>query len=250
MAVKDYNVDPDLNTTISGINIAEGCAPSGINNAIRQLMADVKEASEEQTSKDAEQDADIAAAQSSADAAQSSVDAVQESVYSLDTALRTLIAQEVAKRISRYGDNMEGALKFGNLGAVYHDYNSASESLNIGLVEEIVGRSAILSLRSSRATDTPGSFWIGARNAYGGRYLVGSVDGPLSWGNERVLTSGGVWTQNVSGGQFTVPAGGAWSCFIFGRTGTTTWLSADTVAGGTFINTGMAEVSVIGIRVA
>ena len=42
MAVKDYSTTPDLNTRISGINIAEGCAPSGINNAIRQLMADVK----------------------------------------------------------------------------------------------------------------------------------------------------------------------------------------------------------------
>lgn len=43
MAVKDYSINPDENTTISGINIAEGCPPSGINNAIRQLMADVKQ---------------------------------------------------------------------------------------------------------------------------------------------------------------------------------------------------------------
>ena len=59
MAIKDYSTDPDLNTQISGINIAEGCAPSGINNAIRQLMADVKEAGEAQAAKDAEQDAAI-----------------------------------------------------------------------------------------------------------------------------------------------------------------------------------------------
>ena len=50
MAVKDYNTNPDLNTTISGINIAEGCPPSGINNAIRQLMADVKQNADDQTS--------------------------------------------------------------------------------------------------------------------------------------------------------------------------------------------------------
>lgn len=42
MALDDYNTNPDLNTRISGINIAEGCPPSGINNAIRQLMADLK----------------------------------------------------------------------------------------------------------------------------------------------------------------------------------------------------------------
>ena len=46
MAVSDYKTDPNENTTISGINIAEGCPPSGINNAIRQLMADVKTATE------------------------------------------------------------------------------------------------------------------------------------------------------------------------------------------------------------
>lgn len=48
MAVKDYSTNPDENTTISGINIAEGCAPSGINNAIRQLMADVRQNADEQ----------------------------------------------------------------------------------------------------------------------------------------------------------------------------------------------------------
>lgn len=60
MAVKDYNTDPDLNVTISGINIAEGCPPSGINNAIRQLMADVKAEQGVQAAKDEEQDAKIA----------------------------------------------------------------------------------------------------------------------------------------------------------------------------------------------
>lgn len=42
MAVSDYSTTPASNTAISGINIAEGCSPANINNAIRQLMADVK----------------------------------------------------------------------------------------------------------------------------------------------------------------------------------------------------------------
>lgn len=48
MGVKDYDLNPDNNTLINGINIAEGCPPSGINNAVRQLMADVKEDSDAQ----------------------------------------------------------------------------------------------------------------------------------------------------------------------------------------------------------
>lgn len=43
MAVADYSNTPASNTSVSGINIAEGCAPSGINNALRQIMADIKD---------------------------------------------------------------------------------------------------------------------------------------------------------------------------------------------------------------
>ena len=67
MAIKDYSTTPDMNTQISGINIAEGCAPSGINNAIRQLMADVKEEKEARDATQAAKDAAISTAQSSAD---------------------------------------------------------------------------------------------------------------------------------------------------------------------------------------
>lgn len=78
MAVKDYSTTPDLNVQISGINIAEGCPPSGINNAIRQLMADVKVEQDtrdaEQATRDAEQDEAIAEAKSSADAAKTTAD--------------------------------------------------------------------------------------------------------------------------------------------------------------------------------
>lgn len=83
MAVKDYSTNPDENTTISGINIAEGCPPSGINNAIRQLMADVKTEKEErdtaQATKDAAQDAAISAAQTAAKGADTKADVAQSS---------------------------------------------------------------------------------------------------------------------------------------------------------------------------
>lgn len=41
--ISEFSATAANNTDIGGINIAEGCAPSGINNAIRQLMADLKE---------------------------------------------------------------------------------------------------------------------------------------------------------------------------------------------------------------
>jgi microcystin-dependent protein len=42
MAVSDYSTNPDANTTIAGINIGELCNASNMNDAIRQLMADIK----------------------------------------------------------------------------------------------------------------------------------------------------------------------------------------------------------------
>ena len=42
MAVQDWCATASANTTIDGININEGCAPANINNAIRQVMADVR----------------------------------------------------------------------------------------------------------------------------------------------------------------------------------------------------------------
>jgi len=81
MSVQDYHVEAGLNVSISGINIAEGCAPSGINDAIRQLMADIREESEAQ----------VEAAALNAQA----VGAVDERVTTLDSTLRGLIAEQV-----------------------------------------------------------------------------------------------------------------------------------------------------------
>lgn len=41
-SVADYNTNPALNTAINGINIAELCAAAGYNDALRQIMADIK----------------------------------------------------------------------------------------------------------------------------------------------------------------------------------------------------------------
>ena len=42
MTVSDYSLTANSNGRISGINIAENCPPSMINNALRQMMADIR----------------------------------------------------------------------------------------------------------------------------------------------------------------------------------------------------------------
>jgi hypothetical protein len=41
--ISEWSATPANNTDIDGINLAEGCAPSGINDAIREMMAQVKD---------------------------------------------------------------------------------------------------------------------------------------------------------------------------------------------------------------
>jgi hypothetical protein len=41
--VSEWSSTPANNTDIANIDIAEGCAPSGVNNAIREMMAQVKD---------------------------------------------------------------------------------------------------------------------------------------------------------------------------------------------------------------
>ena len=40
-SVASYNTNPSLNVTVNGIDIAELCAASGYNDALRQIMADI-----------------------------------------------------------------------------------------------------------------------------------------------------------------------------------------------------------------
>lgn len=42
--LSDYSTTPGNNTDVAGINIAENCSPANINNAIRELMADLASA--------------------------------------------------------------------------------------------------------------------------------------------------------------------------------------------------------------
>ena len=41
--ISEFSATAGNNTDIDGINIAEGCAPSGINDAIRELMSQLKD---------------------------------------------------------------------------------------------------------------------------------------------------------------------------------------------------------------
>jgi hypothetical protein len=44
-SIRDFDATSSNNTDIQSVDISEGCSPAGINNAIRELMADIKDVS-------------------------------------------------------------------------------------------------------------------------------------------------------------------------------------------------------------
>lgn len=44
-SIRDYSATSSLNTDVQSVDISEGCAASGINNALREIMADLKDVS-------------------------------------------------------------------------------------------------------------------------------------------------------------------------------------------------------------
>lgn len=163
MAIKDYSTEPDMNTTISGINIAEGCAPSGINNAIRQLMADVKAGNAD-----------------------------------LDTTLRALIAQEVAKCLKTSGGTLTGAVFTSAMDILsstrndlYLNFNGGSNYLN-GATFTIYGKDAAA---------TPGWAVLRASDGTTFNQLILQPSGRASINGKAVITeAGGTMTGGIEFG--------------------------------------------------
>ena len=153
--------------------------------------------------------------------------------------------------ITSAGGNMTAALTFGHIGAVYHSTSSATESMNVGLAEGAVGRSAVLSLRSSRATDGPGSFWLGARSASAGdKYFAGTTEGWLGWMGHRIVTGNDIYVTSPSSTTFTLPAGGTWRYLCVRTEGDTNKAIIGQAAGGTTVNFNHQYAVAIAIRIA
>jgi hypothetical protein len=42
MAVENWNTNDTLNNTLEGVDVSEGCAPSGLNNMFRKMAAAIR----------------------------------------------------------------------------------------------------------------------------------------------------------------------------------------------------------------
>lgn len=204
MAVNDYNTDPDLNTSISGINIAEGCAPSGINNAIRQLMADVKTESGAQTAaiaaaKSAAISTASADATSKADAAQAAAEATAATALSAavttlnnkNTSQDTAIAAAQATAdaaLPMAGGRMTGTLSFTTDNAIYRSNHSNKLIISGGYGWSQGG---CIQLIGRDASADAGEVWIRAVNDEGWADLVLYPNRTLTLSGYPVLTSAG-----------------------------------------------------------
>lgn len=203
MAVSDYKTNPDENTTISGINIAEGCPPSGINNAIRQLMADVKQNADDQTSEFSKV---MTGATASADGKSGNVPAPKVSqrnlplrgdgqwgeyfscfvkgLYNSDTDKMTYgeLLTKLNNLLPKSGGKLTGGL-------IKNGYLAAAETSDSALALQggiDATNGAVLELYGASNVNLPGGFQLRARNGDTYSALLGTPDGRLQWGGKSI----------------------------------------------------------------
>lgn len=255
MAVRDYSDDPNLNTTISGINIAEGCPPSGINNAIRQLMADVKKNADEQDSAVAEE-------------ISSELSALEDKLSKVMTGATSSAAGAAGLVPAPAKGAQNCPLRGDGTWA-----NTLDARLLSSLVDfvALVGRddgTSRLSLRSQKDTNgaalnlygiscsslgggtLKGAFQLlAAKSSSSFKALVGDPDGDLRWDGDHVLNGGDVMLYGIqpNGAVQYLPDGGSWGLLRMQATaaGAVASFYAGRLAGGSAVNVKNGNTQVI-----
>lgn len=274
MGVKDYSTNPDNNTTISGINIAEGCPPSGINNAIRQLMADMKENDDEHTvmtgatasaagkfgyvpaPKAGDQDKPLAGSGKFVEWLECSVTGSSQFLRKDD---KNKISYEelFEKFLQVAGGTVNGGIILNGTLALQTGIIQSvlSDAKEFSIVASTGGASGgILSLRPLDSTENAGGFYLGAVNQQTSKYLRGDTSGSLTWGGNRVISGEDCVVISQKSDGFTLPAGGTWRyIFVTVVAGVTPDVDAGAgqAAGGTYIRTKTGGyVHVLCVRIA
>ena len=198
MSVADYNTDPDSNTSISGINIAEGCPPSGINNAIRQMMADVKTFIDSPTFSGGM----IVSSGATIDSVTVTSGATISGGISADTLTVTS------------GATISGGMTVDGKGLVYDSGNQTVGGEKTFSNDVIIGGGAVyktttssqlalrgcpsgyldgasIGLNGKDRSTNPGAFELATGNGTAQVKLQGKPDSTLTWDGKEVITNGG-----------------------------------------------------------
>lgn len=173
MSVADYNTDPNSNTSISGINIAEGCPPSGINNAIRQMMADIK----------------------------AKADTTDGAIISLNTNTMKISGDQEVGGVKTFTSipRVNGGIKLNvdSNKVVTLSTDTSNSEVRITTAPSSLTDGAVLILYGKDSSVRPGNFSIRAANGLTYCELLGGADGGLVWDGKAIITDGG--DQNIGG---------------------------------------------------
>lgn len=249
MGVKDYDLNPDNNTQISGINIAEGCPPSGINNAMRQLMADVKEDSDAQNTA-------IETLKTKAETPASSEElgpvkvgtglnmddggvlSVNSSVIPSPNKIPqagadgTILPDWISGILKTTGGKVDGEIAFGTGYAIRRDNDTGALIISGGTSYDSTDGMIVLHGKSDAS---PGLAGLVELMAGGARVSVG-VNGIYYPNDHRVMFNKDIFIQAVSpnGPVYRIPDGGTWNFtrLQWDIDGNIAEASTQTVAGG------------------
>ena len=270
MGVKDYDLNPDKNTQINGINIAEGCLPSGINNAMRQLMADVKADSDDQNNRASTpatstslgpvmpqtgNDDGLELGQDGTLRLKVAAPTVRGGVKASETPQAYTVPQSRADGtidpawmpsvLKTSGGQMDGEVVFGTGYAIRRNNDTGALVISGGTSYDTNDGSIIL---HGKNDPNPGVAGLVELLAGGGRVSFG-YNGIFYPNNNRVMFNQDFFIQVVpqNGPVYKLPAGGTWNMtrLQWDIDGNIAEASTQTVAGGSDANISNSNVQVI-----
>jgi len=176
-SVRDFDATAANNTDIQSVDIAENCAPSGINNAIRELMADIKDVSAGTVALESPQaDSMTVTGDLTVDTSTLKVDSTNNKVGIGTTS--GFGELNVKNSIQLYNDNVDGAshtdATIGEISSQVRNYGGSISTARFSSIKFCVD---------------PTTYYHGDI-----RFFTNNSDGTSSAGTERmrILSSGGI----------------------------------------------------------
>ena len=184
-SIRDYSATSSLNTDVQSVDISEGCAASGINNAIREVMADLKDVSS----------GTIALESPQADSLTVTGDLTVDTntLYVDSTNNRTGLGNASPETTVHIEGDVSG-LNDGNVMHIESNGDGGNRGINIG--QEGDGSQARMFLQGYHSQNTS-NYWDLLLNPYGGSVGIGTTS-PTTYGDSNTKLAVVTPTSNAN----------------------------------------------------
>jgi len=219
--ISEYDASADGNTDVNGVNIAEGCAPSGINNAIREVMGALKrfETGADGDSLTVGGNLVVSGSTTANTLSATVINATGSVTFSGTTTANTFSTDLITEKTSAAGVTVDGVLlKDTTVTAnTIKASGTASSQGEVQLFEDTDNGTNYVALKAPASIASDVTFVLPDADGTSGQALVTNGSGTLSFGSAgggnyvlQAFTSPATWTKpaGIKAVKVTVVGGG------------------------------------------